>query len=451
LNIEIEELADVWLTFLHEGAGYKNSLGFYTYDINEGAPASADELAHTIIFPNASLYYGGGGLQSGDQIYLGQFPAGTVIGWFLVANGWNGSGVNENRQRYYSNSEYNPEADDLYKQHAILLFDDDEEKLLLSFEDLMRPGGDNDFNDAIFTVTTNPVEAVNTTNVNPIDEDLDDDDDGISDVYDDYPNDPERAFDAHYPIASENGTLAFEDSWPREGDYDLNDLVVEYHFHNIHNPQNKLIELNGEITIMAIGAAYHNGFSFELPFNASNIASWEGDETVELEEHGDLAVIHVFSDAFDLIPQPAEGFVNTQLNSSYYEPVSVNFKIILDNPLAITSSSQLPPYNPFLLVNSSRAKEVHLTDYAPTALADTDLFMTQDDTTNPGSGRYYKTAENLPWAIHLPVSWDHPIERSEIIWGYVNFAAWAESSGSNNQEWYKNQPENINQEHIFTH
>ncbi|MCX6207457.1 MAG: hypothetical protein NTZ19_14535, partial [Bacteroidetes bacterium] len=31
-NIVITEDAEVWLTFTHEGAGYKNSLGFYTYD-----------------------------------------------------------------------------------------------------------------------------------------------------------------------------------------------------------------------------------------------------------------------------------------------------------------------------------------------------------------------------------------------------------------------------------
>ena len=34
-NIELTEDASVWVTFVKEGAGYKNVLGFYTYDVND--------------------------------------------------------------------------------------------------------------------------------------------------------------------------------------------------------------------------------------------------------------------------------------------------------------------------------------------------------------------------------------------------------------------------------
>jgi hypothetical protein len=33
-DIQLVEEAEVWLTFVGEGAAYKNVLGFYTYDIN---------------------------------------------------------------------------------------------------------------------------------------------------------------------------------------------------------------------------------------------------------------------------------------------------------------------------------------------------------------------------------------------------------------------------------
>ena len=88
LNTVLDEDAEVWITYVNEGAGYKNSFGYYTYNVNDGAPADINELQHNIIFPNVSTSNSGNLLNPGDKVYLGQFEAGTVIGWFLVANGW---------------------------------------------------------------------------------------------------------------------------------------------------------------------------------------------------------------------------------------------------------------------------------------------------------------------------------------------------------------------------
>lgn len=33
-TLDIIELADVWITFVHEGAGFRNAIGFYTYETN---------------------------------------------------------------------------------------------------------------------------------------------------------------------------------------------------------------------------------------------------------------------------------------------------------------------------------------------------------------------------------------------------------------------------------
>jgi LruC domain-containing protein len=449
LNLIIDELADVWVTFLHEGAGYRNSLGFYTYDQATGAPASPENLQHTIIFPNASLNYSGGGLYPGDKVYLGQFEAGTVIGLFLVANGWDWGSVSTTRTRYYTNQEWNPEDDPLYRQHTVLLHDDTADKFLLAFEDLQRPYGDNDFNDAVFYITSNPVEAINTDNVLPIDIVDDSDDDGISDVYDDYPTDPLRAFDNYYPAENRFGTLAFEDRWPKQGDYDLNDLVVDYQFHNVHDPQNKLLEINGAIVVRAIGAAYHNGFAIEMPFFAGQIASLDGDDTVYLENGTTHAVITVFDDAFDILPQPAEGFVNTQPQYAYVQPDTVHFTIVLDQSVSLASLDYSAPYNPFIVINRNPNLEVHLPDFPPTELADQSLFGTQDDSTNPALGRYYKTTNNYPWALHIPDSWMYPTERNEVIQGYLYYDEWAESAGSNHEDWYLHESSQVNDEFIY--
>lgn len=451
LNIILEENANVYVTFVHEGAWYKNSLGFYTYNINDGPPETPDSLIHTIIFPNASLYYGGGGLAPGDKLYLGEFPEGTVIGWFLVTKGWTGSGVNPDRTRYYSNSEYNPEHANHpeYHQHTVLLYDDQEDKILLAFEDLHRPYGDNDFNDAVFYVTADPVEAVNTENINPMDIEEDDDADGISNIYDDYPDDPARAFDNFYPAENSYGTLGFEDYWPKQGDFDMNDLVVDYNFRNVHDPQNKLFDVEANIILRAIGASYHNGFAIELPFSYSEIESWEGDSWVDVESAGEQAIVRVFEDAYDIIDPPGEGFVNTDLQYPYYDPVTIHFKIYLNSGLNLSNLDYLPPYNPFLRANGNIYKEIHLPDYPPTDLADISYFQTEDDDSNPASGRYYKTVDNLPWAIDITENWNYPIERSQITWGYLVFQFWAESSGSNYQDWFQLIEGTINEDHIY--
>ena len=34
LDVDVEQRSDVWVTFVAEGAGYRNSLGYYTYNTN---------------------------------------------------------------------------------------------------------------------------------------------------------------------------------------------------------------------------------------------------------------------------------------------------------------------------------------------------------------------------------------------------------------------------------
>ncbi|CAM1365596.1 conserved protein of unknown function [Tenacibaculum soleae] len=167
-DISLSETADVWVTFVSEGAGYRNVLGFYTYDVNN-PPATAPTAEEiTIIFPNASALGSGGGLQVGDKVKIGNFPAGTGIGWVLLANAWSSSQgkVLNGYWQLYSNSDYNPEADDNLRSHNVLLNDPDNERVILGFEDIRRDYGscDNDFNDAVFYVTASPYSAITATN-----------------------------------------------------------------------------------------------------------------------------------------------------------------------------------------------------------------------------------------------------------------------------------------------
>jgi LruC domain-containing protein len=64
--------------------------------------------------------------------------------------------------------------------------------------------------------------------------------------------------------------LAFEDNWPSKGDYDFNDVVVDYNINTVTNAQNQVVEVIGEFTLRASGATYNNGFGFQLDNIAPN-------------------------------------------------------------------------------------------------------------------------------------------------------------------------------------
>ena len=169
-NVKLTELADVWVTFVGEGAGYKNVLGYYSYDaFNPPTSPPADEDI-TIIFPNVSAAGSGGGLLVGDKMHLGQFPANTEIGWVLIANGWNGNQVTYGNWVLYSNPYWNPEGSAELQKHNVNLYDDNEQVVVFGFEDIRRDYSscDQDFNDALFLVTSNPYNAIETNNFNPI-------------------------------------------------------------------------------------------------------------------------------------------------------------------------------------------------------------------------------------------------------------------------------------------
>ena len=165
-DIILEDSADVWVTFVDEGAGYRNVLGFYTYDVRyplTSAPAASDI---TIIFPNVSKAGSGGSLVAGNKVKIGTFPPNTGIGFILIADGWRNGAVSNGNWKLYSNPDFNPEANPSLRFHNALISDSVNKRVILGFEDIRRDnsGCDNDFNDALFYITANPYTAIKTTN-----------------------------------------------------------------------------------------------------------------------------------------------------------------------------------------------------------------------------------------------------------------------------------------------
>ena len=449
-SVSLKDSAAVWVTYITEGAGYRNALGYYAYPTNNPPQTAADIAQLKVVFPNVSFIGSGGGLKTGDKVLLGNFPAGTTISWFLVPDGWTPyfnvvREQNSSLPIHYSTSSFNTFTTSSYRNHVAVLADPNRELVLLGFEDLNRPGGDNDFNDAVFYVTANPFSAIETGNLATTKiAEPDTDGDGVPDSKDVAPNDPLYSSLSYGPGQNQYGTLAFEDAFPSKGDYDMNDVVVDYNFEERLNAANKIRQISATLVLKAMGASYRNGFGIELPVAPNKVSSVTGmkirDNIVTLSANGTEAgqtktVIIPFDNGYKLMSTPGGRFVNTEKDVApvAYDTIRVLITFTEGIDRATLGNA---PYNPFIFVNRERGREVHLPGTTPTSLATLSLFKTEDDDT--GNGKYYQTKTRLPWAININSTFNYPIEKQPVNAAFLKFNEWAESGGTLFTDWYQN-------------
>ncbi|RZK72484.1 MAG: LruC domain-containing protein [Pedobacter sp.] len=450
-DLKIEQLADVWITFVHEGADYRNTLAYYTYPTGN-PPTNENQINNAnVIFPNCSLIGGNGegNMISGDKVKIGRFPAGTSIGFVLLQNAYQGNGsINFEATKFFSTEGINPESDPAKKRHNVVLHNVAQRTFLIGFDDINRmpsQGSDQDFNDLVFYAQSNPVEAISPVNIPALEESyVDGDGDGVPDAIDEYPTDALRAYTRWYPSQSVWGTTAFEDNWPSEGDYDLNDLIVSYRYKFAMNSSNQLVDITGEYKALAAGADFQNGFGVQLPFSPSQIQmvsgmSISGNTVVMLDGKGiernqSRAVIIPFDNYRNLFGA-GTNMVNTVSGLAKVVSPLLTLKISLTAPLS-EDYTAMAPFNPFLISNLDRGREVHLVNQAPTDLAAPKWFNTGADNSNVSTGRYYITSLNRPFAMDFFGPFNYPVEGSSITNVYNHFANWALSGGSTYPDWY---------------
>lgn len=276
------------------------------------------------------------------------------------------------------------------------------------------------------------------------------DSDGVADADDAYPNDASRAYNNLYPAPS-FGTLMFEDLWPATGDYDFNDLVVDYRYNLVTNAANKVVEMKGTFVTRAIGASFRNGFAFQLNNLSPNKitavtgakyhgAPWISNASNGTENGQTFANVIVFDDAQKVLPSPGGSGSNTIPANPRVAPDTTNITVsFTTSGLDAITISDIS-FNPYIIVDQTRGKEVHLPNFVPTSKVNNELFGTLQDDTNPGSGKYYKTKNNLPWALNVIQSIPYTHTTNDFISGYLKFAEWAQSNGTQYTDWYLDLP-----------
>lgn len=155
-KVELIEDSEVYVTYLAEGAGFRNSVAWYSYSIFS-PPTAGSQLDLHVLFPDVSsdILTPGNRLKLQDE----KFPKGTVIGFVLIINGWQGK-VDFDKMKLYTDYAFNPNK----RQQHILFEEKTCGELVLAFEDNISVSdtADADFNDIIFTVSDNNSHKENT-------------------------------------------------------------------------------------------------------------------------------------------------------------------------------------------------------------------------------------------------------------------------------------------------
>ena len=154
-SVELSKEADIYVTFLSEGASWTNTLGYYLYNADNPPESPEDIEQLTVIFPNTSEPFSGGNLEPGTTVHLGKIKPNQVVGFFQVARGWSQK-LTKGLYTHYSDYETGS------PQHSVLLHDQKRNSLIIAFEDIKLPYGDKDFNDVIVKVFSYPEDALKT-------------------------------------------------------------------------------------------------------------------------------------------------------------------------------------------------------------------------------------------------------------------------------------------------
>jgi len=254
--------------------------------------------------------------------------------------------------------------------------------------------------------------------------------------------------------------IAFEDSWPEKGDYDMNDVVILQSSSLLltESFEIKQIEFQGELK--ASGASYRNGFAIQLdnilPDNVdSNLVRFEINGVLQesnvIEEGTQFLVIKITDDL--------RSHIQLTQNCKYYRTESdctnsslMTFSVTVPfiTPIALAQFPEAP-YNPFIFAREAsyhgdlfyhpgRGLEIHLKNKLPTSKADQSIFGMDEDNTQLSENITYQNENGLPWALAInPGSteeWKHPLERIDIIQAYPKFQIFVESSGNSESTWF---------------
>lgn len=462
-DLTLEEASEVSITMLGGSTCWNSSLGYYYYMDNQ-KPNNPKDLNIIMLFPNTQdgnwarmksnySYQGNIGVNRGDVVQLMYypniasgdletdattvFPKGIKIGFVLKTNGWGMQGpayqikgftdadrkynvwststsgasyclpfgtpgvapyqyCNDNGQSRTAKFSYVKSADVKYA--------------IVSFEDACN---DQDYDDVIF--------ALKPDKFTPMPE-------------------------VEEKTTTTFGVYAFEDLWPSEGDYDMNDVVVDFKHRKTSNKKNtndvyKLVQETFYFTTYQNYVELTSGLALTLDWKVkpSSIVmkklapDADEPEVVTFRKEPNSNVYYLTNDVKGEIG-------TTYILELYYKD-------------GLTDFDKHASVKPFIYreVENNETWEVHIPFEAPTARMNTNLedpacfFHKDSDLSIPAENKWFVRDSDYPFAFFLfgakIESFKNTIllpanERKKIDTIYGGFLKWSTTKGAEEVNWY---------------
>lgn len=451
--ITLSEKSNVTLYFVKHNSERKNALAYYTYT---GTAPTVDQINNSLViaFPNL---HATSGLETGDCVQLkfrngdqlsDEFPEGSKIGFALIVDAYTtGGALTTPSHIMYSNNKFNAynfnktdnhDGSIMGERPQMVTFKADGH-FVIGFEDMPRggtiPGQTGnvyhpaDYSDDVFVLYSNPIEALpEVPEVTP---------------------DPEPGTEPEPDFkVTTSGYYTFEDSWPNQGDYDLNDVVLKYE-RTFRCYSDGVKGIDETYTFINNGATFTNAFGYEIKNVRHNVvaeATVTSDYTCSgqgLDAEMSNATIMLFDNSKMI-----------SVGTTFKVKIRFSLPLSMENFQSAPNKPETSPFNPFIVVHkgdflANDRLEVHLPKCTPTKKADISLFGTGSDISDIEKGIYYVRKGNsndsqYPFALELAINnpkdefeFVVPKETYPISTTYPKFDSWVNNGcNTTDSDWY---------------
>lgn len=441
--------AEVSITVLGSMTCWNSSLGYYYYN-DSNRPKTHKDLNVIMLFPNTqdgkryekegateANYNGNIGVTRGDIVQLMYypniakgdysnaskvFPKGTKIGFLLKANSWGCI----DQDHSFNWKGWKTALNNVWASST------DGFSYCNPSESYTKPNRDFKARTAKFAYTSPKGNDYAVISFEDCCDDLDFDDLAFA-------LNPANVFAELQRVeqgkSSEMSVYAFEDQWPANGDYDMNDAVIELKHEMIFQSSNVKKEVF-DFTTYQNYVEKANGLAVRLITKVT-------PQSVKMYKNGkEVTFNKVYDSKGKADVYYITNNITTDLGSTYTLEVEYAKGQTLTN---------LAEVQPFIWRDEkgengeTRRWEVHIPMEMPTDKMDLSYFGTKTDASDVAKGLYYVRTGDYPFAFHLNGSKAEDFletilnssnENTPISSLYSDFLPWSKSHGTTKTGWY---------------
>ena len=234
-------------------------------------------------------------------------------------------------------------------------------------------------------------------------------------------------------------SVIFEDLWPCQGDYDFNDLIMNYNFSEGLNGDNMITEFDFGFKVPALGGAYNNYAVLRVydPDDNAVMVRNDGQNIVGNRVHDAVnqSTLFYFENLKSFYTANESAIINTREKT--YPTV-----LEMEGTVAGVDGA----YDVFILKDGDVTMEIHpnVTDGISGASS---FLSTSVGGCHEGEVVDFKTDEGFPWGMVVPIEWEWPKEGVDILEAYPDFRTFVESDPS--LDWYSNENPSRNLDKII--